>query len=223
MGCFVGIIHLLYDWVSCGHQFNVRSSLRQSKKRGSYSACICLVFDALFFLLFSIVDYNFVNLFSDFFIFFQALEKSKYEQSLESVRRFIANAEKELELYYRHVALYGDPNDRNPNSIFDKPRRIEWARKVEGKEVASSMTEECSHTLFQTDIDSMDDEILESEEISEFDDKHKNNAASASEIDYEDDGTHIGEIESCDEETGSVSYTRILGSGSVHQSKWNAE
>ncbi|XP_071939534.1 uncharacterized protein [Coffea arabica] len=126
----------------------------------------------------------------------RALEKSKYKQSLESVRRFIAIAEKELELYYRHVALYGDPSDRNPNSIFDT-RWIEWARKVEGKEVASSITEECSHTLFQTDIDSMDDEILESEEISEFDDKCKNNAASASEIDYEDDGTHIGEIESC--------------------------
>ncbi|KAG9447052.1 hypothetical protein H6P81_013180 [Aristolochia fimbriata] len=40
----------------------------------------------------------------------KALEKSKYEQSLESVRRFIAISEKELELYYRHVALYGDPN-----------------------------------------------------------------------------------------------------------------
>lgn len=153
----------------------------------------------------------------------RALEKSKYEQSLESVRRFIAIAEKELELYYRHVALYGDPSDRNPNSIFDKPRQIEWARKIEVKEDASSTAEECSHTLFQTETDSMDDETLESEEISEFDDKCKDNAASASEIDYEDDGTHIGEIESCDEETGSVSYTRILGSGSVHQSKWNAE
>nr|XP_027119804.1 CRM-domain containing factor CFM3A, chloroplastic/mitochondrial-like isoform X2 [Coffea arabica] len=131
----------------------------------------------------------------------RALEKSKYKQSLESVRRFIAIAEKELELYYRHVALYGDPSDRNPNSIFDT-RWIEWARKVEGKEVASSITEECSHTLFQTDIDSMDDEILESEEISEFDDKCKNNAASASEIDYEDDGTHIGEIESCTKKQG---------------------
>ncbi|XP_027119805.1 uncharacterized protein [Coffea arabica] len=135
----------------------------------------------------------------------RALEKSKYKQSLESVRRFIAIAEKELELYYRHVALYGDPSDRNPNSIFDT-RWIEWARKVEGKEVASSITEECSHTLFQTDIDSMDDEILESEEISEFDDKCKNNAASASEIDYEDDGTHIGEIESCTKKQVGISY-----------------
>uniref|UniRef100_A0A0A0LF61 CRM domain-containing protein n=1 Tax=Cucumis sativus TaxID=3659 RepID=A0A0A0LF61_CUCSA len=51
----------------------------------------------------------------------RALEKSKYEQSLESVRRFIAIAEKELELYYRHIALYGDPNDRNPLSILNVP------------------------------------------------------------------------------------------------------
>ncbi|CAN6827169.1 unnamed protein product, partial [Brassica oleracea] len=33
------------------------------------------------------------------------MKKSKYEQSLESVRHLIAVAEKELELYYRHVAL----------------------------------------------------------------------------------------------------------------------
>ncbi|XVF29378.1 hypothetical protein REPUB_Repub15cG0115800 [Reevesia pubescens] len=53
----------------------------------------------------------------------KALEKSKYEQSLESVRRFIAIAEKELELYYRHIALYGDPNNRNPVSILDSPTK----------------------------------------------------------------------------------------------------
>ncbi|KAK3204408.1 hypothetical protein Dsin_018454 [Dipteronia sinensis] len=50
----------------------------------------------------------------------RALEKSKYEQSLES---FIAMAEKELELYYRHLALYGDPNlgrFNNGNSICRK-------------------------------------------------------------------------------------------------------
>ncbi|KAL3833325.1 hypothetical protein ACJIZ3_008061 [Penstemon smallii] len=60
----------------------------------------------------------------------RALEKSKYEQSLESVRRFIAIAEKELELYYRHVALYGDTNDRDPKSILDLPeRKIEKMRR----------------------------------------------------------------------------------------------
>lgn len=50
----------------------------------------------------------------------QAYEKSKYEQSLESVKHFIAIAEKELELYYRHVSLYGDPSNRNPLSILDE-------------------------------------------------------------------------------------------------------
>lgn len=35
------------------------------------------------------------------------------------MRRFIAIAEKELELYYRHVALYGDPSDRDPKSVLD--------------------------------------------------------------------------------------------------------
>ncbi|KAF3582870.1 hypothetical protein DY000_02030342, partial [Brassica cretica] len=49
----------------------------------------------------------------------RAYEKSKYEQSLESVRHLIAVAEKELELYYRHVALYDDLSNRNPLSILD--------------------------------------------------------------------------------------------------------
>ncbi|KAJ4891199.1 RNA-binding CRS1 / YhbY (CRM) domain protein [Raphanus sativus] len=49
----------------------------------------------------------------------RAYEKSKYEQSLASVRHFIAVAEKELELYYKHVVLYGDPINRNPFSILD--------------------------------------------------------------------------------------------------------
>ncbi|KAL3635038.1 hypothetical protein CASFOL_022092 [Castilleja foliolosa] len=60
----------------------------------------------------------------------RALEKSKYEQSLESVRRFIAIAEKELELNYRHVALYGDPNNRDPKSILDKPKTKGRSKKV---------------------------------------------------------------------------------------------
>ncbi|KAG2331925.1 hypothetical protein Bca4012_018492 [Brassica carinata] len=49
----------------------------------------------------------------------RAYEKSKYEQSLESVKHFIAITEKELELYHRHVALYDDPGNRNPLSILD--------------------------------------------------------------------------------------------------------
>jgi len=48
---------------------------------------------------------------------YQALEKSKYEQSLETVRRFIAVSEKELELYYRHVALYGIPQSQKADLV----------------------------------------------------------------------------------------------------------
>ncbi|XP_071718529.1 uncharacterized protein, partial [Rutidosis leptorrhynchoides] len=47
----------------------------------------------------------------------KALEKSKYEQSLETVRHFIAISEKELELYHRHIALYGDSANHNPHTI----------------------------------------------------------------------------------------------------------
>ncbi|KAJ0238886.1 hypothetical protein HA466_0234280 [Hirschfeldia incana] len=49
----------------------------------------------------------------------RAYEKSKYEQSLESVRHFIAIAEKELELYHRHVAVYDGPSNITPLSISD--------------------------------------------------------------------------------------------------------
>ncbi|XP_078433806.1 RNA-binding CRS1 / YhbY (CRM) domain protein isoform X2 [Wolffia australiana] len=38
----------------------------------------------------------------------RALEKSKYEQSLDTVRQFIAICEKELEIYRQHVALYAE-------------------------------------------------------------------------------------------------------------------
>lgn len=54
----------------------------------------------------------------------KALVKSKYEQSLESVRRFIAISEKELELYYRHVALYGDPSTRNSDLLYADQARV---------------------------------------------------------------------------------------------------
>ncbi|KAK9205928.1 hypothetical protein WN943_016199 [Citrus x changshan-huyou] len=38
----------------------------------------------------------------------EGLEKSKHEQSLESVGRFTAMTEKELELYSRNIALNGE-------------------------------------------------------------------------------------------------------------------
>ncbi|KAK7845999.1 uncharacterized CRM domain-containing protein At3g25440, chloroplastic [Quercus suber] len=96
----------------------------------------------------------------------RALEKSKYEQSLESVRRFIAIADKELELYYRHIALYGDPNDRNPISILDEPRK---AHKKSGKYEKKSLdsTSDCFHTaLSDTEADSTDVSESEDEDLS---------------------------------------------------------
>jgi hypothetical protein len=116
------------------------------------------------------------------------LEKSKYEQSLESVRRFIATAEKELELYYRHVALYGDPNDRNPNSILDKPRSAEQLAKVKAVEGDPYSTiDDYSQYASQFEIDTMGEEISESEDLSEYDDSYEDDDQSVSETDSEDD------------------------------------
>ncbi|KAL5226808.1 hypothetical protein ABZP36_015073 [Zizania latifolia] len=60
----------------------------------------------------------------------KALEKSKYEQSLETVRRFIAVSEKELELYYRHVALYGNSQSQNVDPVYCDDR-IAYSLKTE--------------------------------------------------------------------------------------------
>lgn len=61
----------------------------------------------------------------------QALEKSKYEQSLETVRRFIAISEKELELYYRHVALYGISQSQKSDLVCGDDREASLL-KMEG-------------------------------------------------------------------------------------------
>ncbi|KAK6914552.1 RNA-binding, CRM domain [Dillenia turbinata] len=114
----------------------------------------------------------------------RALEKSKYEQSLESVRRFIAIAEKELELYYRHVALHGDPNNRNPISILDHPTKggkqpIEKHVR-EASDIAGD--DDSLHGLSETEADSTDQELSETED--DFEDNDL--VAGDSIIDYED-------------------------------------
>ncbi|XP_078169034.1 putative CRM domain-containing protein At3g25440, chloroplastic [Carex rostrata] len=83
----------------------------------------------------------------------KALEKSKYEQSLETVRRFIETSEKELELYHRHVSLYGDPQPRNPDMEKEKP-----SSRVTGVKHQDGMDSE-------TDLSAVSD----SDSISEFD------------------------------------------------------
>ncbi|XP_021661256.2 uncharacterized CRM domain-containing protein At3g25440, chloroplastic isoform X2 [Hevea brasiliensis] len=91
----------------------------------------------------------------------RALEKSKCEQSLESVRHFIAIAEKELELYYRHIALYGDPNNRNPLSILDSPARESQKPKKESDGLSS---DGFSPGVSDTQVDSIDKEHSEIED-----------------------------------------------------------
>ncbi|KAM3337905.1 putative CRM domain-containing protein, chloroplastic [Capsicum galapagoense] len=100
----------------------------------------------------------------------RALEKSKYEQSLESVRRFIAIAEKELELYYRHVALYDDPNNRSSYSILDDLRST--SEKQNGKigEENYSSSESIASDLELSQIDEYCSDDKQSLTESEFED-----------------------------------------------------
>ncbi|KAH0918525.1 hypothetical protein HID58_026185 [Brassica napus] len=79
----------------------------------------------------------------------RAYEKSKYEQSLESVKHFIAVAEKEIELYYRH----DDPINRNPLSILDDSP-------------SESGGESCDHHRNKLDISCSD---TEDEELCQLD------------------------------------------------------
>ncbi|KAI9195714.1 hypothetical protein LWI28_017407 [Acer negundo] len=118
----------------------------------------------------------------------RALEKSKYEQSLETVRRFIAMAEKELELYYRHLALYGDPNNRNPISILEGPTKVttQESRKLNMLERKSrdSPSSRFSPGVLETEGDSTVQELL-----SELEDDIKDeglSSTSESDSDYED-------------------------------------
>ncbi|XP_024022079.1 uncharacterized CRM domain-containing protein At3g25440, chloroplastic [Morus notabilis] len=140
----------------------------------------------------------------------RALEKSKYEQSLESVRQFIAVAEKELELYYSHIALYGDPSDRNPVSILDGPRKdakeSKKSKELEKEEKKVACSCDCFSTgLIEMEADSFQSELSETEtDVSEYfahgslsatesDSERGNNFDSDSEYDYEECFTKMGE------------------------------
>ncbi|KAM1158574.1 hypothetical protein EV2_032793 [Malus domestica] len=94
----------------------------------------------------------------------KALEKFKYEQSLETVRHFIAVAEKELELYYRHIALYGDPNDRNPISILDSPTKETKESGELEKQKVDSTSDFFSASLSEIDTGSSISELSECED-----------------------------------------------------------
>lgn len=131
----------------------------------------------------------------------QALEKSKYEQSLESVRRFISIAEKELELYYRHVALYGDPNDRNPLSILDIPSdNLKNSHKHQGNKLDDSHSAAlclASDVMNQKNPDFSGDGTLETG------DGFADSCFSTSESDFESD-----KLDDCDNGRIEVSFSQ---------------
>lgn len=127
------------------------------------------------------------------------MEKSKYEQSLESVRRFIAVAEKELELYYRHIALYGDPNDRNPISVLDGPREgAEESEKPKefGKEEQVACWNDCSSTvLIKMEADSTEYELYETHDSEGFENEGLSTSESDSDLDNHFDSDSDGQVE----------------------------
>ncbi|KAF6161811.1 hypothetical protein GIB67_008572, partial [Kingdonia uniflora] len=139
----------------------------------------------------------------------RALEKSKYEQSLESVRRFIAIAEKELELYYRHVALYGEPICRNSNSFTNE--------KIDSKTSGNS---DIMTNKQQRDFSSTDKELWRSD--SDLD----NEDFSGSEIGFSDESVSGTEVDSEDEKDVSIpkrNSTFCSGSSLASRSRHNAK
>ncbi|XVE81062.1 hypothetical protein DITRI_Ditri15bG0032900 [Diplodiscus trichospermus] len=173
----------------------------------------------------------------------KALEKSKYEQSLESVRRFIAIAEKELELYYRHIALYGDPNNRNPISILDSPTKdTREARRPKMLESEShDLTPTCSSSgISDTEADSMDEELSDIEDdlkgedlptgesdsedkVSYFDEKSEGSSSRLHEINEDDlsisDSYSEDNVSYCDEDGEESSLRSELMSDKRYDSK----
>ncbi|TYH55551.1 hypothetical protein ES332_D09G242700v1 [Gossypium tomentosum] len=160
----------------------------------------------------------------------RALEKSKYEQSLDSVRRFIAIAEKELELYYRHVALYGDPNNRNPISILDSPTREDKETETLEKDSHDLSPTRFSSGISAKKVDPIDEELSETEDDLKGEDLPMRGSDSEKEVscfDEESEGITSGLHESdeedwslsdscCDEDGEGSSYTE-LGSFNVSQ------
>ncbi|KAJ6366519.1 hypothetical protein OIU77_003001 [Salix suchowensis] len=142
----------------------------------------------------------------------KALEKSKYEQSLETVRHFIAISEKELELYHRHNALYGDSNNRNPGSILDDPTRKDFEESGKpGKQNSDLSCNSFPPGLSEIKASATYDELSEAGDDSEDED------LSLSESDSEDE--HLSDM--ADEESKDISSaaktssSAILGSSSI--------
>lgn len=125
----------------------------------------------------------------------KALQKSKYEQSLDTVRRFIAISEKELELYYRHIALYGDPNRRNSDLVYGDQEKVHC--KLES-EKPLSLEEETRHSvsdasIHPSEVDDSDDDELRGTEVDSDDDLTED------EVHFEDEEPSETDVDSEDE------------------------
>ncbi|KAG4979608.1 hypothetical protein AAZX31_12G049700 [Glycine max] len=141
----------------------------------------------------------------------KALEKSKYEQSLESVRRFIAIAEKELELYCRHVALYGDPNNRNPLSMMDGPSGNSKEKGNHG------ISDDFSVSLSETEADSTEMELSEIEDSLEDENMSMNESDSEEDSMLDSNGNQEREVYFTKIQDESVSSTTGSCSSSVSE------
>ncbi|XP_066315888.1 uncharacterized CRM domain-containing protein At3g25440, chloroplastic-like [Miscanthus floridulus] len=104
----------------------------------------------------------------------KALEKSKYEQSLETVRRFIAISEKELELYYRHVALYGNPQSQKADLVCGDGREaslLKMGGLDQGKDQEPHLATNQFSDLHISDVYESDEEDSSSSEYDVNDDE----------------------------------------------------
>ncbi|RZC86972.1 hypothetical protein C5167_030320 [Papaver somniferum] len=139
----------------------------------------------------------------------RALEKSKYMQSLEAVRHFIAVAEKELELQHRHVALCNGLSSYDLISISTE--------KDSAFPVSSEVTTEglISHfddfSIIPSDIelDHSHQELLQTEEeTSESNDEY----LSGSEVDVGDGSMSVTNVSSDKEEVSFFKFSLSKGS-----------
>ena len=122
------------------------------------------------------------------------MEKSKYEQSLDSVRQFIAICEKEIELYRRHIALYGGVSaERNRGTASDGQSR----ESENGERIV------CESDSFSSGPDSDNDEL----ELSDAENDSLATGESDSEVDSHfrwDSDSDYEESSSGTEESSSV-------------------
>ena len=96
-----------------------------------------------------------------FYLIIRYLKNQKYEQSPETVRRFIAVSEKELELYYRHVALYGIPQSQKAVLVCGDDREaslLKMGGLDQGKDQLPHVTTDHFSDFHISDVSESDEE-----------------------------------------------------------------